>query len=625
MKKMLFCNECGTQLKEGAAFCPSCGTVVKGQAPATTQISQQPVPAQKMAKKTKMLLIGIGAAVILLFGAYKTGETLTDKNRMIESFEKALIDGDQKKVAKLLHSDDPQLTISESSVKGFVSYYKKHPDEVSDLIDNLEEQSKYLDNHTYRSSNDLIDFFAEGNLDNGVINLKKDGKTALFFDKYTLEVEEVFVTITTNYKDTQLSFDGKEIGKADEDDFQHTYGPYLPGNYKVQATLKTDFVDLKKSENISLVNSGNEVELDMYLDGEDVTVNLDSFDPSVKATLFIDGKDVKINPIETPTFGPVLVDGTMNIQVEATLPWGKVKTAEIPITDREVPVNLGQSSELQDAIFNQIATYSTENLVAFTTGSTNKLTTVTDSYKDVIAESIAYSQEMEQYYKGQYLGTIFALDSLNVYFSEDKWVADVEVLQSYNEGLYYEGVTPELEKVEVNRRYSLEYNEKQKKWLINGMESSFGYGTDHVKEIKEKDPKMYQTNWGNSTISTEASTDKIASFVEEYMYASVAAINAEDFSLVEGYIDPSGKKYNEQKEYTTYLNEKGITEDLLSIEIEEVKKLDDTTYQVTSFDEYTIYQQDGSEEDASYKTVQIVKILPDGSFGINELISTDKQ
>ncbi len=622
---MLFCNECGTQLKEGAAFCPSCGTVVKGKAPATTQISQQPVPAQKMTKKTKMLLIGIGAAVILLFGAYKTGETLTDKNRMIESFEKALIDGDHKKVAKLLHSDDPQLTISESSVKGFVSYYKKHPDEVSDLIDNLEEQSEYLDNHTYRSSNDLIDFFAEGNLDNGVINLKKDGKTALFFDKYSLEVEEVFVTITTNYKDTQLSFDGKEIGKADEDDFQHTYGPYLPGNYKVQATLKTDFVDLKRSENVSLVNSGNEVELDMYLDGEDVTVNLNSFDPSVKAALFIDGKDVKIDPIKTPTFGPVLVDGSMNIQVEATLPWGKVKTAEIPITDSEVSVNLGQSSELQDVIFNQIATYSTENLVAFTTGSTNKLTTVTDGYKDVIAESIAYSQEMEQYYKGQYLGTKFALDSLNVYFSDDKWVADVEVLQSYNEGLYYEGETPELEKVEVNRRYSLEYNDKQKKWLINGMDSSFGYGTDYVKEIKEKEPKMYQTNWGNSTISTVATTDEIASFVEEYMYASVAAINAEDFSLVEGYIDPSGKKYNEQKEYTAYLNEKGITEDLLSIEIEEVKKLDDTTYQVTSFDEYTIYQQDGSEEDASYKTVQNVKILPDGSFGINELISTDKQ
>ena len=56
-----------------------------------------------------------------------------------------------------------------------------------------------------------------------------------------------------------------------------------------------------------------------------------------------------------------------------------------------------------------------------------------------------------------------------------------------------------------------------------------------------------------------------------------------------------------------------------------MKKLDDTTYQVTSQDEYKLMYSDGTDKTTSFKTVQKVKIQSDGSFAMNELISTDEQ
>lgn len=623
---MLFCKECGTKLKEGAAFCNACGTAVQLKEERKVNPQQQVIPPQKMTKKKKGMLIGIGAAAVLLFGGYKIGETLTDKDRMIEKFEEALIDGDSAKIADLLHTDDPQLKINKTNVKGFVDYYKQHPNKVSSLIDTLKEQSQYLDKEEGSSQKVFNEFFGEDTLSNGVVNLEKKGKTAVLFEKFILDIEPVYLTVNTNYKDTELSLDGSKLDTANKNNFEKTYGPYLPGVYSVEAKLKTDFVDLTKKEEISLINTGSEANINLDLDGEDVTLNMDAFPSNMDAALFIGGKDVKINPLKESTFGPVLTDGSMSLQVEVEVPWGKVKTEEIPITSSNVEVNLGKNADLQKGIFNQVVSYTKEVLEAFEAESAEKLTNVTTTYRQEMQEAINEFNDGEQSYQGKYLSSAFDVDSLNVYYSDGQWLAEVEVLQTYLEDYYYKGDSPELSEVETNRVYSLVYDEKQKKWLINNMEDSYGYDSDNVKEIKEEKPKLYQINEGESeaAASTEVDTETISDYVKSYMYASVSAINEEDFSLVEDYLDPNGKKYKEQKEYTAYLNEKNITEELLNTEIKEVKKLDDSTYQVTSYDQYKIIYKNGEEKLSNFNTVQKVKVLSDGSLAMNELISTEE-
>ncbi|MDQ0243755.1 putative membrane protein YvbJ [Bacillus fengqiuensis] len=628
---MIFCKECGEKIGEGMRFCNECGTPIQqnGGVSQATQPSYSAVQA-KMTKKTKRMLAAIGAAAVVLFGAYKLAENLTDKNRMIEQFETALNSGDENKIADLLHSTDSKLELNEKSVTAFVKYFKAHPEERSDLIESLKEQSAYYEKVKGKTS-EVVDSFAEEMIDDGIVTLKENGKTALFFDKYTLDIEPVYITVSTNYKDTELYVDGKKIGKATKPDFEKTYGPYLPGVYKMEARLKTNFVDLVKKEDVSLINSGNKAEVDMYLEGKEVTVDLNAESSNLNTKLLINGKDVGVNLVKNPTFGPVLTDGSMKLQVQADLPWGKTKTVEMPIEGSEMEVNFGSDQAVQTRITDSVVSYTREWMEAYTTGAVSKLTKVTDDYKTVIQNDINEAKESELYFKGQYLGTEVDLDTMNIYYEEDRWRASLEVLERYNSDFYYPGETPSLEENEEVWRYELVFDEKAKKWLVNSAEHSSYWGSDHVKKVEESNPKMHQTAWSNSTPEPqdeEASimgsdrANELTSFVEEYMHSTIAAVNSEDFSLAEAYLDPDGKKYKEQKEYTAYLNKKKIKEELLNLKIKDIKKLDASTYEVSTYEEYKLMYSDGTEKYKNFNSVHKIKELSNGNFGVNELVST---
>lgn len=75
---MAFCNNCGTQLNDGAKFCPSCGATQNGAAPQqnayTYNSGAQAAPALNDAQQNKSM--GILAYILffvpLLAGAHKT-------------------------------------------------------------------------------------------------------------------------------------------------------------------------------------------------------------------------------------------------------------------------------------------------------------------------------------------------------------------------------------------------------------------------------------------------------------------------------------------------------------------------------------------------------------------------
>lgn len=75
---MAFCNNCGTQVQDGAPFCPNCGAPISAPAqPQPTPVtSYQPVaapapapaPAQSGDNSTQILIFGILALVLAEFG-----------------------------------------------------------------------------------------------------------------------------------------------------------------------------------------------------------------------------------------------------------------------------------------------------------------------------------------------------------------------------------------------------------------------------------------------------------------------------------------------------------------------------------------------------------------------------
>jgi uncharacterized membrane protein YvbJ len=267
---MQFCKECGSKLEDSAKFCKECGTTVieQSQTQPSRGHSQAPVVKQPMSKKQKKLLIAAGIAVVVLFGAYKIGDALTSKDRLIDKFESALIDKDSSKVADLLSSTDKKLEIDKDSVKGMMKYLNKNPDKVKEIVSDLRAQSAFIDKTEGNGKQSLLDEFAGDMIGNDLVNLKKNGKF-LFYDNYELDIQSVYLTLKTNYKDTGLYIDSKKVGTSNKLNYEKTFGPFVPGLHTTEAKLKTKFVALKTYEEF-LLNSSKE-EKGLYLDGHELT------------------------------------------------------------------------------------------------------------------------------------------------------------------------------------------------------------------------------------------------------------------------------------------------------------------------------------------------------------------
>jgi len=573
---MQFCKECGNKMKEGAQFCNNCGTSV-GQTKETSRVT--PKPKKPMTKKTKLLLIIGGAAVILLFGGYKVGEALTSESRLIEKFENALNENDAKAVAKLLTSNDKKVKINETSVKGLLKYYKENPEEIRDTIDTLETQSKVLRTENPMEELELEDLLNEFAGDS-LVNLEKDGKF-LLYDNYQLNIDPVYLELGTNYKDTSLFVDGKEVGKADKPEYVSTFGPFLPGYHKIEAKLKTDFIDLAVEEEVFL-NEMNEKQNEyVEIDADEVTVSLpEGMEGSV--SLLINGKDVGVNPLENPTFGPVLTDGTMKVQVVSEFPWGKITSLETPITSDYVQVNVIDDT-VREQLMNTAHEFNMQRGEAFAKMDASKLIVATEEYTDMVIEEAKYFQEQGQNVKLQYLSTNFDVGSTCLEKQDGKWVAyisgEVKTKQTFSYGEF----DSEMEENVMTTRFYFVYDEKNKKWLVNTIGDSFEYDPSNAKELVAKEPKTYTTKWSNETEETvEATTtstenadltnsgnapEELVNLTEDYLNGLVSAINNKDFNDVKPYLLEGSDLYQDQQNLVKNLGEKNIKEQIVSADV----------------------------------------------------------
>lgn len=596
---MKFCKECGKGLPEGAEFCKECGTKVKAdgeQTESSTSSSFRDARQSKqpMSKKSKMMLVIGGVVVAFLFGGYQAGAYLTSKDRLVEKFETAISEKDAKALSGVLSSNDAKLKIDEKSVKGMLAYFEEYPDEASYMLEHLKTQSKSFDQKGKVSEDEFSDI--------NVVQLEKEGKSFVF-DKYELNVNPVYLTVMTNYKDTVLFVDNKEVGKADKADFEKTVGPFLPGIHRLKATLKTDFMELEKKEEVSLAaNSGTE-NYSINLEAEEVTVSLGGYDeetiPNVK--YFINGKKVELEPAQHVSFGPVLTDGSMKLKLEAEMPWGTLKTNEIPIYSNYLEPNLANDSALQEELIKNVVLHAKERLEVLTSGDMKKFTTAGQEMVDELENIISENREYGLNYKGSYLGSIFDLDGFDLYQNGEKWKALVTVNEKYKGDEFYDDEKAEVVEYEEALTYDMTWDNKGKKWTVDGYEDAWSFEPENTKEMMEKDPKEVVTSWATvQEVSTDASVDSldtssVDTLISNYLYGLVAAINENDFSLVEPYLLPGSELYSAQKDLLKKANEKGFKESLLDYEITETI-VEDGKAIISTWEQIDIMYSDGESE-----------------------------
>ena len=127
----------------------------------------------------------------------------------------------------------------------------------------------------------------------------------------------------------------------------------------------------------------------------------------------------------------------------------------------------------------------------------------------------------------------------------------------------------------------------------------------------------------------ETSSSAVGEFVRNHIYDNVRAISLNDFSLIENNYDKSGKSYKEDRDYLQYLHKKGITEDLLTMEVRNVERQSETKYKVTTYEEYHIRYGDGSVKFKSFNNDHIVTVNGNGkmlyhSLGANNTLKSEE-
>lgn len=254
----MFCPNCGTKNEDGAAFCLQCGANLEQVAQETAQETAQPVqqpvtqeqevqqPVQQETPKapktprkplSKGLIAGIcgGLAVIIAIVVFIiVGNNLSDYNKVAVNYVEALKSGDFASVYKSLSFPEGEFLTQDMFIysRGKATVYTNVKAEAHKLTDfekqlqEIEDQwnlntgsEEEKDKKTVKVDYTYTNPNAEGaealEQQNGStnVNLVKDGKVMLFFDKWVVDNSTYLAKDYTIYvpKGSVVYLDGKQL------------------------------------------------------------------------------------------------------------------------------------------------------------------------------------------------------------------------------------------------------------------------------------------------------------------------------------------------------------------------------------------------------------------------------
>ncbi|MCY7947230.1 zinc ribbon domain-containing protein [Bacillus atrophaeus] len=587
---MFFCKECGQKNNEGAKFCKECGTPIGGSSiqankeTASTAETRQ-APRKPISKKTIILWSSIAAACVILFAAYKTGAYLNSKDRLVDKFEQAVNNEDKDQIASLLTPVNDKLKLTKNNVKPFLAYLKDHPDKKNELFASLRDETAQKE----------------------IVYAEKDGKSLLVFDHYDLKIAPVYFEVTSNYKNTDLYVNKEDAGSVKKADQAQTLGPYIPGEYTVSAKLKNDVVDLVKKEEIQAVGD-NSFRVDLSLEADDVTFSLADDIKDGKGELLINGKSIHKDPFKSVTYGPLLTDGSMTAAVEAEFPWGKTKTAGVPIDSKEMELTLIPDQDTQETIMNTIVKTTKQYSKALSDGNTAQMTEASASWKAEVKDNVDSMKNTDSYLKDKYLETDFDLDTFALSQKNDgTWQAAVTGKELHQSANYNDYTKPEMSDESPSYEYLLSYDKKQKKWTFEDAESTFDSAGTNIKKIKNDNAETYTSDWADSkgkkasvSPSTDDVTDEqVTSFMVDYLTNQSTAVNLNEFAVMEGNLEKGSSLYNDQQKLVKKLNSEGTTEVFIDVEVKSFSQ-SGSNITIKTYEEFDITKSGGSTKRRTY-------------------------
>jgi uncharacterized membrane protein YvbJ len=442
---MKYCKECGTPVEDLQTECRQCGTKITVTPSPSKSFT---IPKFNLDKKMKIILASAAALVVVVFVGYQVGAALTDKDKIIVKFQKAIVEEDKKTVAGLLSSTDPRLVIDEKAADSLIKYIKKNPSYLSQMMNAISNQSKQL-----ADSNKIA-------ASSSTINLTKNGKTLGLYDRYVFEVKPYFINVKSSLDKTKILFDGNEIGQIDKIEAAKEFGPFMLGNHKVKGLYQGEFATIEKEQDLELLQS-EKSNVDIVFKAEYASLR-SNFDDAV---LFVNQKS--LGPIkDNKKIGPVPMDGSIKMYAEKVFPWGKVASKEIALKDSynvDLTVN-GVTDEVKISIMNAINGFNQSNIEALTNLDASKYVNVTNEKLTELTRNVDSMKTSNQLFKGKYLKAEYDLDSFQANLRNNKYYVQVRNSESHESAYYRNGDNPRMNNNEVSWNYSVIFEDD--KWKV---------------------------------------------------------------------------------------------------------------------------------------------------------------
>lgn len=426
------------------------------------QISSNTLPFFQRNKKGSIIFISVIGLIALV---YILGAYLSDPMDKVITFEQAVRTGNIKQLRSLVNSPESNLEVTDKQLQDLVKYSRENKQYLPDIISAMTMQINDEKNGI-PSTTTISDYYL------------KPTKIPLFYTQYSIEFRPYFIEVSTNEAGATIKVDNKKVFTTTESQQKFTYGPVMPGNYKVSAEKQAPFALLKEEQQYSIFERlTTTAEVDLKLTGGTLQVESNFEDTAI----FINGKPIAKTVKEMPEISPISFNGTIRIHGEQQLPWGKEKSPEIVIEESTSSVDITPQPFTTEAtrkpIVDLINNFVKQELQALVKHDANLLTTVDDNLKAAYVNDINDDVKYKYTWKGKAHGTRIDFDHVTLSKDEETGVykvkIPVEIHSSYKEFNEYENANSPIDKTAEPHHFTLSYNEKSKKWLISSTSKQY--------------------------------------------------------------------------------------------------------------------------------------------------------
>lgn len=332
---MAYCKNCGHQLKEGASFCGECGQVVAKPSQPSQPTYQQPAnpvptsetrtgaarpPKKPMSKKAKILTGVAVTFAILLIGSYYFINHMFGPASVADGFMDAIAEKDVQKVKNYITEGQMVLSLDDKQVESFIKYLHEDPRTLTDISKRFSK-----DMAQYEATKTISVMGVED--DSSIAQLKYNGKKWLIFDQYVVQIDPVYVKVSSTEDQTDIMIGNEKAGTISKKKGD-SFGPFLPGVYEIKAVVNGDYGKVEQVEevNFSEVDSS---EMDLEFSWSDYYVKLDSWSDD-DAVVYVNGKSTNKTIDELEVLGPIQKNGSIKVYAQK----GKQKSKEFVVDEK---------------------------------------------------------------------------------------------------------------------------------------------------------------------------------------------------------------------------------------------------------------------------------------------------